>query len=180
MLTTIREVASTQRFNALITGQPGVIKADVAALLHQYSGRSGKALIVNCSSENDDQALKRFFGSNLGDSLDRVKGISPSYLNSTHGGTLVLDDLSALPLTIQRRLALFLERGEALAVQALTPTQHDSNIIGVLREPIDSALSAGRLHEALLYELSINTILVPPLVERRDDIKFYAQQAIAH
>lgn len=178
MLAGVKTTASLQSFNALITGQPGVLKADVAALLHQYSGRSGEALIVSCSSEIDDQNRSRFFGVQQGDNPEHVIA-SSAYLNLTRGGTLVLDDLSALPIDIQHRLSVCIDSGEYLARQALIPTKLDCNIIGVLREPISSALTAGRLYEPLLYQLSINTINVPPLVERRDDIKFYALQAIS-
>ena len=177
----IRQITSTPGYNVLITGQSGVLKADVAAIIHRYSGRSGPALYVNCASENDEQALNRFFGSHF-DSKQLESSddspLRPGYLHKAHSGCLVLDDISALPIVIQRRLTDFMESGEALAEQASIATKHDCVLVGVLREPVDTAINAGRLHQPLLDSLSRHVIDVPPLVDRQEDIEFFARQAV--
>ncbi len=173
----VRQVAKEPFAAALITGQPGVLKADVAALVHHYSERTGRALIVNCASENDAHDQRRFFGSVSSD--DARTDATVGYLNKAHEGTLVLDDVSALSINLQRRLASFIETGEVLAQGALAPQRQRCALVGILREPADDALSSGRLHEPLYFALARNTIAVPPLVERRDDIVFFSQHAVA-
>ena len=179
MLAEITKVASSDNFCALITGQPGVLKVDVAYLLHRYSGRKGRALIVKCSEEDDDQVQARFFGSLLSGEAGQFNNPAEPYLDATLDGTLVLDDLSALPVDVQHNLTDFLERYDVPPEPASMPATRYCNVIGILREPIDIALREGRLHESLLAKLSVNTILVPTLIERRDDIPFYVRQAIA-
>ena len=180
MLAQVRQITRSSGYNVLITGQSGVLKADVAAIIHRYSGRTGAALYVNCASENDDQAPHRFFGSQIKDNLEKnvESTLRPGYLHKAHLGTLVLDDISSLPLVIQRRLTEFMDSGEALAETASIPTKHDCVLVGVLREPIDTAIDAGRLHKPLLDALSKHVIAVPPLVDRQDDIEFFARQAV--
>ena len=180
MLEQIRQITRSSGYNVLITGQSGVLKADVAAIIHRYSGRTGLALHVNCASENDDQAQQRFFGCQLKDNIKRngESSVRPGYLHKAHLGTLVLDDISSLPLVIQRRLKEFMDSGEALAEMASVPTKHDCVLVGVLREPINTAIDAGRLHKPLLDSLSQHVIAVPPLVDRQEDIEFFARQAV--
>jgi len=177
LLGVIKQVSREPFNHALIVGQPGVLKADVAALVHHYSGRHGQALVVNCASENDDQDQKRFFGECEGvdnDSADTVTG----YLQKACNGTLVLDDVSSLSINVQRRLAAFMDSGDVLPECSLKPIKIKCALIGLLREPAEAALASGQLHEPLYYALARSTIAIPPLVERRDDIAFFARHAV--
>lgn len=182
LINRIKQVARENPVYALITGQPGVMKADVAALLHRYSGRSGGAYIVNCASETGRQSLERFFG-RAAERKEGGKGPVANdaircYLKKADGGTLVLDDVSSLGLDIQRRLKSFIVTGEVLACDALTPDKYDCSLVGILREPADRALAAGRLYDPFYYTLASNVVNVPPLVERNGDIEFFARCAV--
>lgn len=175
----LRQVARATPSHALITGQPGVLKADIAALLHHYGERQGRAIIVNCASESGQQAVDRFFGSHDGRPGDvGTAARTESYLKKADGGTLVLDDVSSLPMEIQRRLDNFITTGEVLAGSALTPDRYQCSVVGILREPVAEALSGNRLYDSLYFSLASNTIHVPPLVERREDIAYFARCAV--
>ncbi len=173
----LRNVGEKAPCPALIIGQPGVLKGDVAALLHQYGKRPGKAYVISCASETGSQAIDRFFGDHGREAGGEAGGIE-AYLQKANGGTLVLDDVSTLSLDIQRRLKSFMVSGKALASNALTPTAYECSIVGILREPAEVALAEGRLYDPFYYTLAKNTIRVPPLVERKEDIELFARRAV--
>ncbi len=170
----LRQVGDKAPCPALIIGQPGVMKDDVAALLHQFGNRPGKAYVISCASETGQQAVDRFFGNAESDEANGIE----SYLKKADGGTLVLDDVSTLSLDIQQRLKSFMISGKALSSNALTPTKYNCSIVGILREPAEAALTEGRLYDPFYYTLAKNTIRVPPLVERKEDIELFARRAV--
>jgi DNA-binding NtrC family response regulator len=178
LLKQVKSVARSSPMHALITGQPGVMKSDVAAQVHHYSGRPGSAYLINCASETGQQAMDRFFGDHARPADAQEGGGSEPYLAKASGGTLVLDDLSSLPVDIQRRLKSFMDSGEVLASNALKPQRYDCSLIGILREPADQALAAERLYDPFFFTLAGNAIAVPPLVERKEDIDFFARCAV--
>lgn len=173
----VKSAASALPGHALITGQPGVMKADVAALLHRYSNRKGRAYIISCASETGQQAVDRFFGDHARPDDGSEYGIE-AYLKKADGGTLVLDDVSSLPIDIQRRLKGFMISGTVLARNALTPDSYDCTVVAILREPAEDALAAGRLYDPFYFTLVRNLIKVPPLVERKGDIDYFARTAV--
>lgn len=173
----LRKVGAEAACPALIVGQPGVLKTDVAALLHRFGNRPGKAFVISCASETGQQAIDRFFGLDVADGEEDAEGIE-AYLQKANGGTLVLDDVSRLSMDIQRRLKSFMISGKALANNALTPTRYDCSIVGILREPAETALGEGRLYDPFYFTMAKNTIRVPPLVERKEDIELFARTAV--
>ena len=173
----LRKVGANAPCPALIVGQPGVLKDDVAALLHQFGKRPGRAYVISCASESGKQAIDRFFGDHADGDSGKAGGIE-AYLKKADGGTLVLDDVSTLSMDIQRRLKSFMISGKALASNALTPTRYDCSIVGILREPAEVALAEGRLYDPFYYTMAKNTIRVPPLVERKEDIELFARLAV--
>ncbi len=173
----LRKVGANAPCPALIVGQPGVLKDDVAALLHQFGKRPGRAYVISCASESGKQTIDRFFGDHAEGSSGNAGGIE-AYLKKADGGTLVLDDVSTLSMDIQRRLKSFMISGKALASNALTPTRYDCSIVGILREPAEIALAEGRLYDPFYFTMAKNTIRVPPLVERKEDIELFARLAV--
>lgn len=174
----IRQAAAQRTPFALLTGQPGVLKADIAALLHHFTGRPGSALLVNCASENDHGAQWRFFGG--WEHPTEVHSAShDGYFDKANGGTLVMDDISSLDVNLQRRLAAYLKSGEIYPLNSLNPSIYDCALVCILRESAEQALENGRLDESFYYAIAGSTIDVPPLVERQQDIVFFAKQAVS-
>lgn len=177
LLDDLNHIATQPRYNALITGQPGVLKCDVAALLHRYAERGGGGVLVNCASENDQLSLARFFRSG-----HEVCGanLPLTYLESAQDGTLVLDDLTTLPIHVQQALSEYIDDASGGKKNDVFVDPHNCCVVGIIREPIESALSEGRLYEPLLQQLAINTVSVPSLIERKQDIEFFASKAVEY
>ena len=177
LLQAIQDAAASHPVRALITGQSGVLKADIAAQIHEASGRQGHALIINAANETNENALSRFFATSIEDVANREVTREKTYLQKAAEGTLVIDDLSNLPLLIQQRLALLLDTDYTRS-DADSAILKDIGIMGILREPLELALETGRLHNSLYYVLSGHEIQVPPLVERKQDISLLAEKAV--
>ena len=177
LLREIQGAAAIQPVRALVSGQSGVLKADVAAQIHEASLSKGDAFIINAANETDEHAFARFFTSSDESVADITVARAHTYLRKAAKGTLVIDDLSNLPLVIQRRLALLLDTDYTRS-ETDSARLEQMGIIGILREPVNKALDAGRLHSPLYYALSRHEIQVPPLVERKEDIALLAHKAI--
>jgi DNA-binding NtrC family response regulator len=172
----LKQFRTTASANSLITGPAGLLKRDIAALVHHYNDRSGRALLINCALETDDDALARFTQSVHSTNNTTQVG----YIEQAAGGSLVLDDVSLLPLSIQRWLVACIDRIDAMNnSNQQTSFQAPCNIIGILKEPIELSLEEGRLLPELYTRLSNHSICVPALSERPEDVPVYAQQAIA-
>ncbi len=172
----LRQFDSHASANALISGSAGLFKRDIAALVHHYNKRSGPALLINCALEIDDEALFRFTNTEVNTNKTSQIG----YIEQASGGSLVLDDVSLLPLSIQRWLAEYVNRfGNSNDATHEASRRLPCNIIGILKENVELALEEGRLSSELHAALSVNHISVPSLNERAEDVAVYAQHAIA-
>ena len=172
----VQRVARMSPIRAIITGASGVGKRNIAASIHQESGAEGRALYVDCASEVDESAARRFFGHVPGEADGRDE---EGYVRRAAGGTLVLDDLSQLPKGLQSTLITFLDKGTVTPANGYEPTPVECAVIGILREPASEAFAAGRLREDLYYALAEAIIAVPSLNERREDTLEIAERTIA-
>ena len=172
----LKQFRTTASANSLIRGPAGLLKRDIATLVHHYNDRSGPALLINCALETDDDALARFTQPVQSSNNPTQIG----YIEQAAGSSLVLDDISLLPLSVQRWLVAYIDRIDAINNSNQQASfQASCNIIGILRESIELCLEEGRLLPELHTRLSNNLILVPALSERPEDVPVYAQQAIA-
>ena len=172
----VQRVAGMTPVRAIITGASGVGKRNIAASIHQESGAGGRALYVDCASEVDESAARRFFG-HVGDPAD--DRVEEGYVRRAAGGTLVLDDLSQLPKDLQSALITFLNTGKVTAPNGYEPVSAECAVVGILREPVGEAFSGGRLREDLYYALAEAIIAVPSLSDRREDTLEIAERTVA-
>jgi len=173
----VQRVARMAPLRAVIVGASGVGKRNIAASIHHESRAGGRALYVNCAQEVDDAAAMRLFGRVAGEGDD-----SPSiegYLVAARGGTLVLDDISRLPLALQSSLMTFLGTGKVTPVGGFEAVEIDCAVIAILREPVAEAFAGSRLREDLYYRLAEAVITVPSLSERENDTLEIAERAVA-
>ena len=159
----------------LICGEIGTGKELFAQSIHNDSPRSNKPFITqNCSSLSDDMLENLLFNTELKDNIQEE--VRPSLFHQAQGGTLLLDEINSLTPSLQEKLLNFLNRG--------TDLPYDVRIMATVNEdPID-AIAEGRLLKELYYRLSIVSIFVPSLRDRKEDlpalISFFIEQFNHH
>ena len=161
----------------LIKGPAGALKNDIAACINHYSAASSVAYLINCATEDDDGALARFTGTELTERNYTI-GSEQGYLQSIGEGTVVLDDLSYLSMDVQALIAKILDDRKLSFVGTAESTPYHCAFIGVLREDADAAIRDKRLHQGLYDTLAQNVVTVPSLLERSEDIAFFARKAV--
>ena len=169
-----KRVAATDA-KVLITGESGVGKDVIARLIHANSQRRGRMYVaVNCAGVAESLLESELFGhvkgSFTGAYRDKV-----GKLRVAHGGTLFLDELGEMSPRMQGLLLRFLENGEIQAVGADTPrTTVDVRVIAATNRNLPEQVAAGQFREDLFYRLRVIHLHVPPLRERREDIRLLA------
>jgi DNA-binding NtrC family response regulator len=175
----------------LIDGEPGVGKGSVARHIHRLSRRShGPLVCVACASLHESELDERLFGQ-IGRQDHGGRGAaapswrdardtrSSSLLEAAHRGTLFLDDVSQLPTWAQTKLLDVLCRGEGLGRGDEQHAVPDVRPIAATACDLEAAAAHGRFHRALYYHLNVAPIHVPPLRERRDDVRPLAEHFLA-
>ncbi len=166
MITKVAPAAST----VLITGESGVGKELVARAIHAESQRRDKVFLpVNCSAIPDTLLESQLFGHTKG-AFTGALSAQDGLFRKAQGGTIFLDEIGELPLTLQPKLLRVIERKEVLPVGATTPIQVDVRILAASNRDLEKEIVAGRFREDLFYRLNVVGIVVPPLRERRIDI----------
>lgn len=166
---TIGRVAASKA-NALIQGESGVGKELIAHALHAFSDRwQGPFVAVNCSAIPADLLESEMFGHERGaftGATDRRIG----KFEQAAGGTLLLDEISDMPLPLQAKLLRVLQEREFSRVggHELLPTE--CRIIAATNRDLGTEAQAGRFREDLYFRLKVVEINVPPLRDRREDI----------
>jgi PAS domain S-box-containing protein len=169
MLARLEAVAQTSA-SVLIEGESGVGKELVAHVLHTRSERSAGPLVkVNCASIPDELFESEFFGhvkgAFTGAHRDRV-----GRFDLADGGTIFLDEIGEIPMSLQSKLLRVLQESEYERVGDETTRSVDVRVIAATNRNLEQAVEEGRFREDLFYRLSVFPIHVPPLRERGDDV----------
>lgn len=162
----------------MITGESGAGKEVVARAIHLRSPRQDKVFLpINCSAIPDNLLESQLFG--------HIKGAFTGALNSqeglfqrARGGTIFLDEIGEMPLSLQPKILRAIEAKEVLPVGSTHPAQVDVRIIAATNRDLKKELADGRFREDLYYRLNVISIHVPPLRERRDDIPLLVEHLI--
>jgi transcriptional regulator with PAS, ATPase and Fis domain len=166
------ERAAISDAKVLITGESGVGKDLVARQVHRCSGRSGAAYIaVNCAGIAESLLESELFGHVKGSFTGAYRD-APGKLQVAHGGTLFLDEVGEMSLRMQALLLRFLENGEIHTVGADTRRiVVDVRVVAATNKNLADLVRAGQFREDLLYRLDVIHLQVPPLRQRRADIR---------
>lgn len=172
--TQIRQAASTGNNAALIEGDPGTEKNAVAEAIHASAKRTGRLIMINCAAEVDEAASNRFFGRAARDGQYPLTG----YLEQADGGTILLDDVTALPIALQASLLQFLDEKQFRRMEGTESVRADVFVSAIFREDPKLALSEGRLRRDFHDRLAKFTVKVPSLVDRHPDILSIAEHLL--
>ncbi len=169
MLARLEAVAQTSA-SVLIEGESGVGKELVAHVVHARSSRSTGPLVkVNCASIPDELFESEFFGhvkgAFTGAFRDRV-----GRFELADGGTIFLDEIGEIPLSLQSKLLRVLQESEYERVGDETTRSVDVRVIAATNRNLEDAVEQGTFREDLFYRLSVFPIFVPPLRERGEDV----------
>ena len=174
----IRQVAPTNAA-VLITGESGTGKELAARALHDNSRRGGGPFVaINCSAIPESLIESELFGHERGaftGAVERRMGA----IQAAEGGTLLLDELGEMPLSMQVKLLRVLEDFRFRPLGGTREYKADVRIVAATnRDPI-SAIKEGKLREDLFYRLNVFQIQLPPLRERKEDIPRIVEAMIA-
>jgi two-component system response regulator AtoC len=155
----------------LILGERGSGKGTVARLIHKLSVHAGfRFLRVNCSEMPGDLLEIELFGRRNGSNGSASGRSSLGKLENGEKGTLLLDEITAMPLSLQARLLRVLQDKRFARPGDDRPVEVGVRILAASSDKLDRALAEKCLHEGLYYRLSAFTIHVPPLRQRKDEI----------
>jgi PAS domain S-box-containing protein len=160
----------------LITGESGVGKDVLANYIHNQSRlRRDKSLIaVNCGAIPENLLESELFGYDEGAFTGAVKGGKSGLIEAANGGTLFLDEISEMPLTLQVKLLRAIESPTITPVGSGRKIPVDFRLIAATNKNLSDLIEKGVFREDLYYRLSVVTMKIPPLRERRDEISIFA------
>jgi len=174
----IRQVAPT-KVSVMLTGETGTGKELAARAIHNASQRAENLFVaINCAAIPADILEAELFGYEkgafTGANKDRV-----GKFELADGGTLFLDEITEMPLALQAKLLRFLQDSRLERLGSNRQIQVDIRIVAATNRNPREAISAGLLREDLYYRLSVFPINLPPLRERKEDIRDLALHFIA-
>jgi two-component system response regulator AtoC len=153
----------------LIQGETGTGKEGLARAVHAWSRRTGPLISVNCATLPLQLAESQLFGHRKG-AFTGADQAQPGFFRSAHGGSLFLDEILELPLSLQPKLLRVVEQQEVIPVGEAAAVPIDVKVIAAAQEPLADAVRAGRFRADLFARLNGLTLTVPPLRARREDI----------
>ncbi|MDZ7346755.1 MAG: sigma-54 dependent transcriptional regulator, partial [candidate division KSB1 bacterium] len=177
LIETIEQVAPTD-ISVLITGESGTGKELVARAIHLRSKRRNAPLItVNSSAIPEGILESELFGHEKG-SFTGASGTRKGYFELAHRGSIFLDEIGELPLSIQAKLLRVLEVREFMRVGGTVVQEVDVRFIAATNRRLDEEVRKGNFRQDLYFRLNAVHIHVPALRERREDIIPLAQKFI--
>jgi DNA-binding NtrC family response regulator len=165
----IAKVARTPT-TVLITGESGTGKEVVARMIHAHSpNKDNLFLPVNCSAIPETLLESQLFGHMKGSFTGAVSS-QEGLFQRARGGTIFLDEIGEMPLSLQPKLLRVLEEKTVLPVGSTNPVKVDVRIIAATNRELSAEVEASRFRDDLYYRLNVFEIAIPPLRKRLDDL----------
>lgn len=159
----------------LVTGETGTGKELAARALHEHSGRRGPFLTIDCTGLQVTTAEAALFGARKG-AYTGATADRAGFFEAAHGGTLFVDEIGELPLELQMKFLRFLERGEFTRMGETHVRTSNARIIAATHRDLREEIEKGNFRQDLFYRLAQDTVEMPALRHRPEDVPRLAQQ----
>lgn len=158
----------------LLLGETGTGKEVFAQAIHQASNRNKRNFVaLNCAAFGRELLESELFGHKSGSFTGALKD-KKGLFEEANGGTLFLDEIGEMAVDLQAKLLRVLEMGEFLKIGETEPTKVDVRIVAATNRQLEDEIEKGTFRSDLYYRLSVFTIFLPPLRERKQDIALLA------
>ena len=165
--------------NVLIQGESGTGKEMVARALHQRNPRSQQPFIsFNCGGFSEDLIANELFGHEKG-AYTGATETKIGLLEAAHQGTIFLDEIGEMPLSMQVKLLRFVEERTLIRVGGVASHAVDVRLIAASNQDLKELVKNQTFREDLYYRLNVVTVTLPPLRSRRDDIPLLVQNFLS-
>ena len=169
------QTVAPQTSRVLITGESGTGKELVARAIHENSLRAQAPFItINCGAFPETLLESELFGYMKG-SFTGANENRQGLFQAAHGGTLFMDEIGNMSLTMQVKLYRVLQEGKVRPIGSTEESDVDVRIIAATNKDFEKEIAEGRFREDLYYRLSVIPIQLPALRERREDIPLLAR-----
>lgn len=178
-LVMVDKVAPTQA-TVLILGESGTGKELIAKRIHQKSARTNAPYVtVNCAALQESLLESELFGHEKG-SFTGAVSTKIGLCEAADGGTLFMDEIGEMSLTIQTKMLRFLQEGEFYRIGGKKPIKVSVRIVSATNRDLSEEVKAGRFREDLFYRLNTIAMKMPPLRARKDDIPMLCEHFLKH
>jgi DNA-binding NtrC family response regulator len=178
VLKTIQQISSSDT-SVLIYGESGTGKELAAKAIHHLSRRSENRFVAfNCGSFTDELMANELFGHEKGAFTGAVQE-KTGLLQAAHRGTVFLDEIGDMPMSMQVKLLRVIQEKELLRVGGVDTFPADVRFIAATHRDLQEDVQNGHFRQDLYYRLNVIALRLPPLVDRVDDIPLLANHFLA-
>ncbi|MBI5553088.1 MAG: sigma-54-dependent Fis family transcriptional regulator [Desulfobacterales bacterium] len=159
----------------VILGETGTGKELVARTIHHLSPRANQRfLAVNCGAFNEELLSNELFGHEK-EAFTGARGVKKGLFETVQGGTILLDEIADMPLAMQVKLLRVLQEKSLMRVGGTEEIPVDLRVLAATNKDLRLQVEKGLFRHDLYFRLSVMTVIVPPLSERREDIPMLAK-----